>query len=652
MSFPIRAKLILLITTLLLVSLGLISFIAAFFVRHDLEQSAWENNISVNEMSAAAAELELSGIIAKVSVLISDIETLTNAQSAGSQQNENIIMGTAEIENFFFSENSDIVAVVAQPSAVAGGGGYTLYNRKFLNNNDIQPSMIDAFMTVQNRAAERASGGIITMLNAAPALGGIPVLSLFFNLQNSNSPVCAVFFSSESITSAFGTGTNSTILVNNSGDLLVASESSLINEGANFSNMPFVETVLKSNETNIAERYKDYSGNEFFGGASRIKALNVIVLTSIPCEVIFEGIDTTTTRNIYLSIGVWFLSILFFWFFAKKISQPLKNLTVAVKDIEDGEYHLELVSNNQDETGMLTRTVVSMSHVLENFERFTNKEIARLARSGQLETAGSKKNITMFFSDIRSFTAISEKLSPNEVIEFLNQYMERMVACVLITGGAIDKFIGDAVMAYWGAVTTAGSVQADAFNGVKTALLMRASLACFNAGRGSDKKPIIKIGCGLNSGEVVAGQIGSQERIVFTVIGDTVSFADRTETLNKPFGTEILVTEYTHNLIKDYFITERMGEVTEDNKKVGIYAVINIKEGENSEKLLADLEKLPHIDMNIARLYAGPDGPRTIEDVRKLINIPEPDLSNLNLDEEEKKYSIAPPAGRNAASTA
>ncbi|GHV83444.1 hypothetical protein AGMMS50212_07840 [Spirochaetia bacterium] len=73
-----------------------------------------------------------------------------------------------------------------------------------------------------------------------------------------------------------------------------------------------------------------------------------------------------------------------------------------------------------------------MSHVLENFERFTNKELARLARKGTLETGGADKDATFFFSDIRSFTSISEKMSPPEVVEFLNDYMDRMVACVFI----------------------------------------------------------------------------------------------------------------------------------------------------------------------------------------------------------------------------
>jgi adenylate cyclase len=210
-----------------------------------------------------------------------------------------------------------------------------------------------------------------------------------------------------------------------------------------------------------------------------------------------------------------------------------------------------------------------------------------------------------------------------------------------MTGGVIDKFIGDAVMAHWGAVESSGSAEADAFCGVRTALMMRASLYCFNKSRGGAKKPVIKIGCGLNSGTVVAGQIGSDERVVFTVIGDVVSFADRTETFNKSFGTEILITEHTWNLVKEHIIAQEMGTVMDRGRKVKIFAVINIKDGPEADLLLEDLKKIPKTDSTMCSMCIGPGGPHNLNELRKLLGIPTPDLSNLNLGEEEKKYNVA-----------
>jgi adenylate cyclase len=283
-----------------------------------------------------------------------------------------------------------------------------------------------------------------------------------------------------------------------------------------------------------------------------------------------------------------------------------------------------------------------MSHVIENFERFTNKMIVRLSREGTLNPVGMDKTATLFFSDIRSFTAISEKLSAREIVIFLNAYMERMVRCINATGGTVDKFIGDAIMAHWGPVETTGSPEQDALSGVRSALLMRANLFNFNMQRrGGDKEPKIKIGCGLNTGNVLAGQIGTNERIVYTVIGEAVSFADRTETFNKSFGTEILITEHTWNYVKDSIVYEEMPPVNEGGQRVRIFAVINAAKGEESERLLAILDTMRGNDPAVNRRCIGAEGPQTLAELRRLLDIPEPDLSALNLDEEEKKYKIA-----------
>ncbi|MDR2841990.1 MAG: adenylate/guanylate cyclase domain-containing protein, partial [Spirochaetaceae bacterium] len=354
-------------------------------------------------------------------------------------------------------------------------------------------------------------------------------------------------------------------------------------------------------------------------------------------------IVNTTLRNIYLGGGVWFISIIIIWFFSLGISTPILKLSAMSSRIEEGDYATKLKIVSKDETGLLIQTMNNLSNALGNFERFTNKTIARLARLGMLAIGGENREATFFFSDIRSFTAISEKLTPTEIISFLNDYMERMVACVLATNGAIDKFIGDAVMAHWGAVESSGTAEEDAVNGVCAALMMRASLASFNEGRGqTPDKPIIKIGCGLNSGTVVAGLIGTEQKIVYTVIGDAVSFADRCETFNKAFGTQIVISEYTYNLLQDKFITKEMKTVHENGVAVKTYAVINIKDPDLIQKtMFACSTKIPKMNMEIATQCIGPDGPQTLSDLRKILDIPYVDLSTVNVDEEEKKYSVS-----------
>jgi adenylate cyclase len=189
------------------------------------------------------------------------------------------------------------------------------------------------------------------------------------------------------------------------------------------------------------------------------------------------------------------------------------------------------------------------------------------------------------------------------------------------TGGVVDKFIGDAVMAVWGAPLSAGSPAQDAFNCVKAALMMRTALYQFNQGRGGDKKPRIRIGCGINTGDVVAGQIGSNRRREYTVIGDAVNLASRTEALNKPLGTDILITENTCALIGKYLITEEMPAITVKGKEkpVRMFAVVNFRKGTEQEP---------------AR------GPQTLAEVRRLLGIPAPDLGKVDINAEEHKYKI------------
>jgi len=181
----------------------------------------------------------------------------------------------------------------------------------------------------------------------------------------------------------------------------------------------------------------------------------------------------------------------------------------------------------------------------------------------------------------------------------------------------VDKFIGDAVMAHWGTAYTLGSPQKDAHSCVMSALMMRKALYEMNKGRSDDDKgnPPIRIGCGINSGIVTAGQLGSEQRMEYTVIGDPVNLASRTEALNKPLGTDILITENTWDLCGEHFITEEMPPVKVKGKEkpVRMFAVVNVKDAK---------------------------GPQTLADVRELLGIEAPDISKVDTNEEEKKYKI------------
>ncbi|MDR3020094.1 MAG: adenylate/guanylate cyclase domain-containing protein, partial [Treponema sp.] len=195
-----------------------------------------------------------------------------------------------------------------------------------------------------------------------------------------------------------------------------------------------------------------------------------------------------------------------------------------------------------------------------------------------------------------SFTNAFGDEASDRIVNWLNVYLTRMVDCVEKTNGVVDKFIGDAVMAHWGTASTAGSPEKDAYNCVCTALLMRESLLEMNKGRTKEDvgNPPIVIGCGINSGIVTTGQLGSEQRMEYTVIGDPVNLASRVESLTKEMKADILISENTWNLAGEHFITEELPAVTVKGKEkpVRLFAVVNYKNALSGPKTLEEVRQL------------------------------------------------------------
>ncbi len=175
-----------------------------------------------------------------------------------------------------------------------------------------------------------------------------------------------------------------------------------------------------------------------------------------------------------------------------------------------------------------------------NFERFFTPQLAaRIANAEEaIRLGGEKRHIAVLFSDIRGFTALSETLNPDVMAKHLTEYFTEMVDCVFRHGGTLDKFIGDAVMAQWGAPIAETD---DADRAVAAAIEMQEQLDVLNARWRAEGRPELKIGIGINVGDAFAGNIGSERRLEYTVIGDTVNVASRL--CSKAKGGEIIISE-------------------------------------------------------------------------------------------------------------
>ncbi|NJO44008.1 MAG: adenylate/guanylate cyclase domain-containing protein, partial [Cyanobacteria bacterium RU_5_0] len=188
---------------------------------------------------------------------------------------------------------------------------------------------------------------------------------------------------------------------------------------------------------------------------------------------------------------------------------------------------------------------------------------------------GERKEVSILFSDIRSYTSLTEKMEAADVVSLLNNYFETMVEAVFNFEGTLDKFIGDALMAVFGAPLPLD--ENHAWMAVQSALDMRRRLTEFNEKRQAIAQPQIRIGIGISSGEVVSGNIGSQKRMDYTVIGDGVDISSRLEGITKEYGCDIILSEFTYNFCREKIQVRELDRVRVKGKTkpIRIYELID-----------------------------------------------------------------------------
>jgi adenylate cyclase len=208
-----------------------------------------------------------------------------------------------------------------------------------------------------------------------------------------------------------------------------------------------------------------------------------------------------------------------------------------------------------------------------HFARFVGPRVlSEIMSEGYVELEGERREITVLFSDLQGFTTLSERLPPAQTVALLNQYLDRMVAVIFSHEGTLDKFMGDGIMAYFGAPQPSSDHAAQA---VRCALEMQRALAQWREETAGQGLPPVFMRIGVHTGTAVVGEMGSRLQVSYTAIGDTVNVAARLEPLNKEFGTGILISEHTRAGLGDEFITEFKGElqVKGRNEPVRVYTV-------------------------------------------------------------------------------
>ncbi|WGK70146.1 adenylate/guanylate cyclase domain-containing protein [Candidatus Haliotispira prima] len=581
-NIPIGFKLITITSFILLISLVGTNYAAGVFFERDTIARIQEVTADKSKLLSLKVQADTGYMISRVRAMANSLLNDFEADGADNgQEGQNGKLYRTET----LADSKHILYV-----AVYGGGNGSSWLLKDELNTENGEGITDPELLrdIGRQGNFLAETPVAPFLYNVRALSGVPAVALLFPLtRNANgTDVGGTYFvlaylSEEVFTEAINTVSEyETYIVNHDGDLLAHRNVELLKTNVSFRTDGIVGALLESPINNGQMRYKDQKGMDRIGSFFKIDLGSIGVVSTTDRDKILQAVYQIRFRNYCITGIVLFLSVMIIYLFAKTLSSPIKKLVVAARKIEKGEFLLNIKASSHDEIGQLTRSFTQMGKGLNERDRmkdalgkFVNEEVANLALEGALQLGGERKEAAVFFSDIRSFTAISEKLTPEEVVEFLNEYMTAMVSCVEATHGIVDKFIGDAVMAVWGAPISHGN---DTESAIDSALMMRFALEHFNQGRGGDKNPIIKIGCGINTGPLISGQIGSEDRMEYTVIGDAVNLASRIEGLTKPFGADILISADSRALVKGIYHLAKMPPIMVKGKvdPVNIYAVL------------------------------------------------------------------------------
>ncbi|MGH7353775.1 MAG: adenylate/guanylate cyclase domain-containing protein [Candidatus Rokuibacteriota bacterium] len=274
-----------------------------------------------------------------------------------------------------------------------------------------------------------------------------------------------------------------------------------------------------------------------------------------PVDVYFTRIDEVRTQILQAAAIGAVCAALAGLLLARRLTRPIQALTVSAARVAAGDLSRALAITSRDEVGQLTRTFNEMveglrqrDFIRDTFGRYVSPEVAKtlLESPEGLRLGGEKREVTILMSDLRGYTRFAERGSPEQVVGVLNDYLARMADLVLSHGGTVNEFIGDAVFAIFGAPMA----RADhAERAAAAALAMQEAMAEINAAHVARELPPFEMGIGINSGEAVVGNIGSEQRAKYAVVGSAVNIASRVE--GSTVGGQILISAATLERIGD-----------------------------------------------------------------------------------------------------
>lgn len=355
---------------------------------------------------------------------------------------------------------------------------------------------------------------------------------------------------------------------------------------------PVVKKALSSELKQGQMNYTDEKTKESFISAYAKTAFGSAIVATGSNAKILEKAHGMKREAYYIAGRILSVALFLIFIFSITLTTPIENLAELTNKVAKGDFSVKASVRSRDEVGQLGEAfnqmldgLVERDKVKSMFNKFHGSSVTEDLLKGDLQLGGSKKIVTVFFSDVRDFTKFSEGHTPEEVVSMLNEYFQIMVSIINKNGGIVDKFIGDAIMAVWGAPN---GTERDPQNAVRACLEMRQALEELNKMREARGHVPLKIGIGLHRGEAISGTVGSSERMEYTVIGDTVNQASRIESSTKAFGTDFLMSDSLADFVKDEFIVEEAGKVEVKGKTepLTLYKLLGYYDAEKNPVLV------------------------------------------------------------------
>jgi len=336
------------------------------------------------------------------------------------------------------------------------------------------------------------------------------------------------------------------------------------------------------------------------GGIARVAQAVAIdsfgwyTLVTVERDTFYQATNQILVQSIVILGASALLTILLLLAFSGYLTRPLRTVAAAMRGIiTSGDLSRRVALAYRDETGDLGHAFNLMTGELERaytsikgyaldsaiaknneqkirtiFQKYVPKEVIDMYfRNPESMLVGENRVLAVLFSDIRGFTAISERMMPEDIVQSLNAYFAAMVDIITARGGIVDKFIGDAVMAFYGAPVRHDD---DALRAVHSAFEMLDRLARFNADQQKQGRPRFTVGIGINYGVVTVGNIGSEKKMDYTVVGDMVNLASRLQDLTKVYHEPLLFSGSVHRSVSKSFPCRRIDKVSVKGKSQSV----------------------------------------------------------------------------------